>query len=157
MVIKPDGLTGGKGVKVFGEPISLDFGNFSLYVGHGDGLGPGDRKFKFFKGVFLNPLAQWAFRNFHPDYGISVATKWSNHSKKKEDISFHPEKDPIIIHCKQLEQQKHHDYYVFGHRHEKKQYQLNSDCTYFNLGEWISDPTYLCIDHEKAELKSFAG
>ncbi len=120
-------------------------------IGHGDGLGPGDQKFKFFKSIFTNKLAQWGFRWIHPDLGIKLATTWSGHSKKYED-PFLGEKEPIFIHCKQMEQLEHHDFYIFGHRHLILDMPISDSSTYLNIGEWISNSQY--IEVSNTEVKS---
>ena len=45
-------------IQVYHEPKSFERLGKKLLVGHGDGLGPGDFKYKFMKTVFRNPLCQ---------------------------------------------------------------------------------------------------
>ncbi len=144
------------GVQVFPMPRSFQIGDRKVYVGHGDGLGPGDRKFKFFKKVFTNRIAKWGFKWLHPDLGIPLAKKWSNSSKKAcNEPPFQSEKEWLVIHSKEIEKSAHHDYYIYGHRHLVSEYELGEDSMYYNLGEWMSGSTYLTIDSKGAQLIKF--
>jgi UDP-2,3-diacylglucosamine hydrolase len=46
-------------IPVYFEPIQRQIGDKLFYIGHGDGLGPGDKGFKRMKKVFQHPVAQW--------------------------------------------------------------------------------------------------
>jgi UDP-2,3-diacylglucosamine hydrolase len=59
------------------EPIRINRNGKDFYIGHGDGLGPGDAGYKFIKKVFASKISQWLFARFHPNFGISVANFWS--------------------------------------------------------------------------------
>lgn len=141
-------------IPVMRKPESFQIGSQKIHIGHGDGLGPGDRKFKFFKKVFLNPIAQFAFRWFHPDIGIKIAKAWSGKSKEHED-PFLGEKEWLVQYCKSMEAIEHHDYYIFGHRHLTLNMPISDSSTYLNLGEWITDSNYVVIDNETVTLKKF--
>ena len=109
------------GIPVFREPKAYAVNGKTLLVGHGDGLGPGDRKYKLLKRIFANPLCQWAFGWLHPNIGMAIAGGWSRHSRvvntSKGEETFQGENEWLWTHCKQVEARQHHDFYVFGHRH----------------------------------------
>jgi len=69
------------GVKIYREPIEKKFGSKTFYLGHGDGLGPGDKGYKFIKKVFANKFCQWLFARLHPNLGIGMAHYWSRKSR----------------------------------------------------------------------------
>lgn len=148
-------------IPIYHHPIELVIENKRILVGHGDGLGPGDASYKFLKKVFTNPLAQWAFRWIHPDLGIRLAKAWSGKSRitniKKGENHFMGEDEWLWQYCKELEKKTHHDFYIFGHRHLPLEIPINPRSVYFNLGEWVSQCTYLEFDGEKAKLKTFEG
>jgi UDP-2,3-diacylglucosamine hydrolase len=101
---------------------------------------------------------QWLFRWLHPDIGIWLAKKWSNSSRIKKqgrDEEFLGEKEFLIQYCKEKESNKHHDYYIFGHRHLPLEIQINSKSKYFNLGEWVNNFTYGEFDGKSFLLKKF--
>lgn len=132
------------GIPVFHNPTDFQIGNYLVHIAHGDGLGPGDQKFKFYKKIFTNPLAQWAFRWLHPDVGIGMAKSWSNHSRANSiDPEINGEGQWLIAYCEQQESNQHRDVYIMGHRHVALSHLINKNSTYYNLGEWIKHPTYL--------------
>ncbi|MHA7130793.1 UDP-2,3-diacylglucosamine diphosphatase [Algoriphagus namhaensis] len=147
------------GIPVYHDPITLRVNDSLLMVGHGDGLGPGDQSYKFLKKVFTNPLAKWTFRWIHPDLGIKLAKAWSGHSRasnvEKDEGKFLGEGEWLWQYCKELEQTTHHDYYIFGHRHLPLELPVGANSKYFNLGEWVSQNTYLTFDGKEALLKQF--
>ncbi|TFV94419.1 UDP-2,3-diacylglucosamine diphosphatase [Algoriphagus kandeliae] len=147
------------GIPVYQHPIEIVVNEKRILVGHGDGLGPGDKQYKLLKKVFTNPVAQWLFRWFHPDLGIKLAKAWSSSSRvsnmEKNENHFLGEGEWLWQYCKEIEQRKHHDYYIFGHRHLPLELEVGKKATYFNLGEWVSQFTYLEFDGEKPKLLTF--
>lgn len=147
------------GVKIYHEPQSYQIGSYLFYLGHGDGLGPGDKKFKFFKKVFKSPVCQWLFRWLHPDIGVWLAKSWSARSRlaqEHESLKFYGDQEWLIIHSNQVERKAHHDYYIYGHRHISSIYTLENEATYVNLGEWVFDSPYVVYDGEELEMKIFS-
>ncbi len=154
-----DYFTEQMGIPVYHHPIEIEVNEKKILVGHGDGLGPGDKQYKFLKKVFTNPVAQWLFRWFHPDLGIKLAKAWSSSSRisnmEKNENHFLGDGEWLWQYCKEIEQRKHHDYYIFGHRHLPLELEVCEKAIYFNLGEWVSQYTYLEFDGEKAKLLTF--
>ncbi|MEQ8470950.1 MAG: UDP-2,3-diacylglucosamine diphosphatase [Marinoscillum sp.] len=142
------------GIPIIRKPESFRIGKNTMLIGHGDGLGPGDRKFKFFKKIFSNKVAQWFFKWAHPDIGIPLAKAWSDSSKNREE-PFEGEQERIFQHCKKVESTTHHDYYIFGHRHLVLNMPIAENSTYLNMGEWITDSHYIEIDSNSVTLRKF--
>ena len=61
------------GVQLHREPIEREFFGKKYFIGHGDGLGPSDKGYKFLKKVFANKFCQWCFARLHPNFGIWLA------------------------------------------------------------------------------------
>lgn len=153
-------LTDEIGAIIYHQAQSFQIGSHSFYLAHGDGLGPGDSKFKFFKKIFKNPVCQWFFRWLHPDMGIWLAKRWSNGSRMAqldEDLIFHGEQEWLIVHSNEVQKSDAHDYYVYGHRHLAGIHELKNGGTYVNLGEWVSGSTYAAYDGVNLSLKSFGN
>lgn len=147
------------GVIMHKEPITRIFNNKKFYLGHGDGLGPGDHGYKLIKKLFRSKWAQWLFARFHPNFGVGMANFWSGTSRKtsaEKDRQFLGEENEwLAIHSKEILQKEHFDYFIFGHRHLPMEIKLNENSTYFNLGDWINYYTYGVFDGEKFLLKEY--
>ena len=147
------------GIKIFRQPIDIKIDETTLHIGHGDGLGPGDRKYKFLKKVFANPFCQWLFGKIHPDWGIGLALYWSRHSRlqssKKGDEQFLGESEWLWTYCKEQEAKQHRDLYIFGHRHLPLDLPVGENARYINLGEWLHHYTYACFGQNQINLKEW--
>jgi UDP-2,3-diacylglucosamine hydrolase len=146
------------GCKVYDKPIIKTISGKKFYIGHGDGLGPGQQKFKFILGIYRNYFFQRLFAFFHPNIGIGIANWFSHKSKQKtynDNHAFYEEKEFLIQHARNFLKVEPIDYFVFGHRHLPMIYQLNKKSAYINLGDWIEYNTYLVVNENKAELKSY--
>ena len=49
-------------IHVYHSPKEFTFNNKLFFIGHGDGLGPGDKGYKRMKKVFTNRFSIWFFR-----------------------------------------------------------------------------------------------
>ncbi|MGB5318421.1 UDP-2,3-diacylglucosamine diphosphatase [Eudoraea sp.] len=146
-------------IPVFHSPQQFEIGAKSFFIGHGDGLGPGDKGYKRMKKLFTNPIAKWFFRWLHPDIGVKIASYFSIKNKLisgDEDILFLGEENEWLVqYCKRKLTEKHSDYFVFGHRHLPLEIDLGEEATYINLGDWISYFTYGVFDGKQLKLESF--
>ncbi len=144
-------------IPVFHKPQQFTLNNSSFFIGHGDGLGPGDKGYKRMKKVFTNPVAKWFYKWLHPDLGVKLAQYLSVKNKLisgDEDIKFlGEEKEWLVQYCQRKLEQEHHDYFVFGHRHLPLEIDLNDKARYVNLGDWVSFYTYGVFDGEKLFLE----
>lgn len=146
-------------IPVFKKPIVLEVGEQRLYVGHGDGLGPGDRLYKVLKKIFNGKFPQFLFKWIHPDIGVALAHRWSNNSRlagSADDFGFQSkEKEWLWQFSREVESRQHHDFYIFGHRHIPLELKVSDDSTYVNLGEWVTNYTYAKYDGQKTQLLTF--
>ncbi len=146
-------------IPIYRKPVELEVEGKKLMIGHGDGLGPGDHSYKLLKKIFQSKVCQWLFARLHPNFGIGIANFWSKRSRisntKKDEDSFKGEKEFLWQYCKDIEAEKHHDYYVFGHRHLPLDLEVGQSSRYFNLGEWVNYYTYGVYDGNSFELITF--
>jgi UDP-2,3-diacylglucosamine hydrolase len=146
-------------IRVFYDPEEFEFNGKKFLIGHGDGLGPGDHKYKFMKMVFRNRFSQWLFGMLHPASGIGLADYFSRKSRAStgnEDERFlGEEKEWLIVYSRELLQKKHFDFFVFGHRHLPIEFKLNDKSIYINLGDWIKYNSYAEFDGQNIELKYY--
>ena len=163
-----DYLTKELNVKLYRIPIEADYNGKKFYIGHGDGLGPGDQGYKFIKKVFASPVCQWLFARLHPNFGVWLANYFSGKSRiatgTTEETYHGDEKEWLVMHSKQLLEKNHYDYFIFGHRHLPLDIDLTPSVSepgnksrYINLGDWVKYNTYAVFDGKILELKTFEG
>ncbi|QCR24464.1 UDP-2,3-diacylglucosamine diphosphatase [Pontibacter sp. SGAir0037] len=145
-------------IAIMRHPISTRIGEKTFYIGHGDGLGPGDHTYKFLKKVFANKACQWLFARVHPNLGIGVANMWSRRSRisnNEKDEKFLGDDEWLMQYSKEVEAKQHHDYYVFGHRHLPLDLPVTENSRYINLGEWVNFCSYAVYDGTTLKLEHF--
>lgn len=146
-------------IPVYHKPKEFTFNQKTFLIGHGDGLGPGDKGYKRMKKVFTNPFSKWLYRWLHPDIGMPLAKHLSVKNKLisgEDDAKFLGEENEWLAqYAKRKLEQKHYDYFVFGHRHLPMEIELVENSTYFNLGDWINHYTYGVFDGENFKLKEY--
>ncbi|MCB0433034.1 MAG: UDP-2,3-diacylglucosamine diphosphatase, partial [Mangrovimonas sp.] len=78
-------------IPVYHKPKEFTFNDKTFFIGHGDGLGPGDKGYKRMKKVFTNSFSKWLYRWLHPDWGVKLAQYLSVKNKLisgEEDAKF---------------------------------------------------------------------
>jgi len=147
------------GIPVYHQPKEFTFDQKTFLIGHGDGLGPGDKGYKRMKKVFAHPLSKWFYRWLHPDIGVKLAQYLSTKNKLisgQEDVKFLGEENEWLAqYAKRKLEQKHYDYFLFGHRHLPMEIQVGKDSKYINTGDWISHFTYAVFDGNELTLKTY--
>lgn len=147
-------------IKIFRKPELFIFNSKSFFIGHGDGLGPGDYGYKRMKLILSNTFFIKLFRLIHPDIGIRLGKYLSQKNKLisgTEDLKFKGEDKEWLIQysIKKLEQE-HIDYFIFGHRHLPLVHQLKTKSKYINLGDWITHYTYGVFDGKTFNLRTYS-
>jgi UDP-2,3-diacylglucosamine hydrolase len=142
--------------KLYFEPQAFTIQNKQFLIGHGDGLGPGDKGYKRLKKIFTNPICQWLFRWLHPDAGIQLANYFSRKSRAKtgnaDEIFLGEDKEWLILYTKEKAKTMSVDYFIFGHRHYAIDLKINDKSRYINLGDWIRLNTYVVFDGTDLQL-----
>jgi UDP-2,3-diacylglucosamine hydrolase len=146
-------------IPVYHEPKEFTFNNKTFLIGHGDGLGPGDKGYKRMKKVFTNPFSKWLFRWLHPDIGVKLGNYFSVKNKLisgDDDITFLGEdQEWLVQYAKKKLKEKHYDYFLFGHRHLPMEIKVGENSKYINTGDWITHFTYAVFDSQELSLKTF--
>lgn len=146
------------GIPIYRKPIVREIKGKTFFIGHGDGLGPGDYNYKRLKKVFSNPLCQWLFERLHPNFGVGLASFMSESSRKhKSDTGYTTkEKEWLYAYAVKKSETVDVDYFVFGHRHIPMNLQLpNGKTRYVNLGEWFNRRSYLVVDDNDVKIQFF--
>jgi UDP-2,3-diacylglucosamine hydrolase len=138
------------------EPQTFTIQNKQFLIGHGDGLGPGDKGYKRLKKIFTNPICQWLFRWLHPDAGIQLANYFSRKSRAKtgnaDELFLGEDKEWLILYTKEKAKTMAVDFFIFGHRHFAIDLKINDKSRYINLGDWIRLNTYAVFDGTDLQL-----
>jgi UDP-2,3-diacylglucosamine hydrolase len=147
------------GVQIHHKPIKKTIENKQFFIGHGDGLGPGDNWYKFLKKCFNNSFLIWAFDRLHPNFSFWIARRSSRRSRivtGDSDKKFLGENNEwLMSYCKEELKKEHTDYFVFGHRHLPLDLVPGENSRYINLGEWINYCSYAEFDGVDLKLKTF--
>lgn len=147
------------GVRLYRAPIIREWNGKKFYIGHGDGLGPGDKGYKFLKKVFASSVCQWLFARLHPNFGIWLADLSSKKSRAStgtsDEVFLGEENEWLAIYSREYLKKEHIDYFVFGHRHLPLELKIGDNSVYYNTGEWINYNTYLVFDGKACELKKW--
>lgn len=131
--------------EVIHEHQTWQFNNKIVRLGHGDGIGPGDKTYKILKWFLRNAFCQWLYRQIHPDFGLRIARYFSERGDKHkyENLEFQgAEKEFQLQYANSLLESDHYDYFIFGHRHIPNDIELKGGAQYVNLGDWLSYRTY---------------
>ena len=138
------------GIPIYREPLDVVVNaTITLQIGHGDGLGPGDRVYKVLKSIFTNRFFQWVYRIHHPSFSFWIAQNWSRLSRDREEEQerrYLKEKEYLFQYCQAEERVKHRDFYVFGHRHLAIDVPVSENSRYINTGEWLEKQTFAKLD-----------
>jgi UDP-2,3-diacylglucosamine hydrolase len=154
-----DYLSNEIGVSIHRDIITRKWNDKKFFIGHGDGLGPGDRFYKFLKLFFNSKFCQWLFARIHPNIGMGVGNFWSSKSRisniEKGEKFLGNEKEWLYIYSKQVLEKEHFDFFVFGHRHLVLDLNIKEKKSrYINLGEWFSgNPFFASFDGESLILE----
>ena len=143
------------GFQIYADTLVKQIFGKTFYLGHGDGLGKGDKGYKFLKKIFRNRFNQWIFRWLHPDIGTALGLFWSNQSRVANINAGLVDINKIGIeriagYCRKvLKTRPEIDYFIFGHVHQPEVVELNAHAKYFSIGDWIQHFSYLEFDGDK--------
>ena len=154
-------LTEECGVIMHYEPVTVDIDGKLFYLAHGDGLGDPDRKFRFLRSMFHNPVLQWLFAGVSSRWGLEFGLEWAKHSRQQHEKEGAPryegeDKEPLIIYSKEyLKSHPDINYFVFGHRHIELDLMLSRTARVAILGDWISLFSYAVFDGEHFFMEQY--
>lgn len=153
-----DYFTKEMGIEIISDELVLERAGKRFYLHHGDGLGPGDQKYKVLRKIFRNPVCQWLFAIVPPRIGLGIANWWSGRSRlanSTEEVFNGVGNEWLAVYAKEQLQKAHFDYFIFGHRHLPLDIQLTDKSRYINIGEWINFNSYAVFDGKDLTLNYF--
>ena len=143
------------GFQIHSNELTFEWANKRFYLHHGDGLGPGDYKYKFLKQIFRSPICQWLFARLHPNFGIQLASILSKRSRAnggaKDIIYKGPQQEWLYKYVQEMESNQHHDFYLFGHRHLPL-FLPHHNALYVNTCDWLKYQTFAQFDNKQLTL-----
>lgn len=153
-------------VSLHQKPVIREFDGKKFFLAHGDGLGPGDRGYKFLKKVFEFRPNQFLFKWVHPDIGCRLGLYFSKQSRLANVAKYNKEiqkenhdemKYDMLLHYanRKAIDNPDIDYFIFGHRHIPIQEKIGKNAEIIILGDWISHFTYGVFEEGRMSLKYF--
>lgn len=145
------------GIPVYEDPQVFVIRGKKFFIGHGDGLGPGDRRYKLMKKVFRSSVCRWLFAALHPRLGIALANSLSRKSRlmTAEETFLGEDKEWLVQFSREKLLEAHYDYFIFGHRHLPLEIVLPENSLYVNLGDWLNHYSYAVFDGQGLALRYF--
>ena len=139
------------------QPYEVEFAGKKFLMAHGDGLGPGDRGYKFLRGIFTCRFLQFLYAMIHPRITIGYAHWWAKRSRLSKGVAtpFNGKDELLYKYTQDVLKEKHINYFIFGHRHTPLIMDVAKDSSLVILGEWIKGCEYAVFDGEKVELRKF--
>lgn len=140
-----------------GELVTEIMGK-KFFMAHGDGLDPEDKGYLFMKKFFTSRKMQWIFSRLHPNFAFYLAHRWSESSRlskigKKEE--FKVKNESMYKFAQNFLEKEWVDYFIFGHRHQMADKELENRARFILLGDWITSFSYGVFDGEQFDLKRF--
>lgn len=148
--------------KVYKENEIFELQGKKIFLSHGDGLGPGDNGYKFIKAIFRNKISQWFYARLHPNFASSLALFFSNKSRysniKKNTENSQRERQLTVsqvVFAKETLKTEHIDYFIFGHQHTPEKEELSQNSKLYNIGNWLTDFSYLKLENGEIFQEKF--
>ena len=145
-------------IRVYKTAQTFDINQKLFHLAHGDGVSKKEWKYRIMKSLLHSKVSQWVYRQLHPDLGLRLADFFSRLGPKHkyDDLSMKDHaKEFQILYANSLLQQRHYDYFIFGHRHIPCEFELQAGSKFINLGDWISYDTYAIFDGETTRLLKY--
>ena len=144
------------GLKIYKESKIIKLNGKKFYLSHGDGLGSGNKTYKFLKFIYSNKICQFLFSILPSSFGISLAQNLSRKSRSKQvNVNGKIGEEKLIEFSKKILKKQHIDYFIFGHVHRPCIKKIITNSKYINLGDWVTNFSYAELDGENLLLKNF--
>lgn len=142
------------GIIIHTSPLIVTLNGKKFYLAHGEGLGSKDVGYRILLSIFKNRPLQVLYSALHPTIGVGIGHKWSLNSRLGKGISLPflgEDKEDLIRHSKNILENNHVDYFLYGHRHLAMTYKLQQGAEIFFLGDWFQKGYF--VEWNGIELK----
>ncbi len=155
------------GLRVCEQNARLWVNGVKFYVGHGDGLGPDDKGYKFIKRLLAARWSRTFFAMLHPWTGYILASGFSRRSRKADELktdrrAYEQRKNENLTYFmrERLDEEPDIRYFIFAHRHwpllqpvKALDETVETDCRYLNVGDWLQYFSYGVYDGTDLHLE----
>ncbi len=139
------------GMVLFKDDTEMTFSGKKFFLSHGDGKLYNDKGYEILKKILRNPLAQWLYRQIHPDWGIGLASGSSRKSRNYTSRKNQGRRDGLRdFAIKKIDEG--YDYVLMGHTHNAEKID-HSRGIYINTGCFFRDPTFARFDGKDLYLE----
>ena len=138
------------------QPAVVEIAGKKFCLGHGDGLGPVPRGYRFLRSLFHNRIVQAMFSMLHPWLAFRFGNGWSKENRlaRKEEYVFKGEDEPLYKFAADFAKTHEVDHFIFGHYHVAVSMTLPSGASFNILKDWIDASPYICFDGENLTSES---
>ena len=148
------------GMEKLEQPCLKEIGGRLFCLGHGDGLGPGDRGYKLLRAIFHNRFLQVCFSTLHPWVAFRLGNGWSRRSRLGKNIgyTFKGEEEPLYRFCADMNGRRAAagdppvDFFLFGHYHCDVDLPVGP-ARLLVLKDWITASNWLVFDAESGRVE----
>jgi UDP-2,3-diacylglucosamine hydrolase len=142
------------GITILQQPYEVVIGGKTFCLGHGDGLGPDHYGYKLMRWGFRNRFLQALFSLFHPWLAFRLGKGWSKRSRlaKNVEYDFKGESEPLYRYVLDYSQDRHVDYFIFGHYHVHIDMILPTGARLLLLKDWMETSNYFCFDGKEIQI-----
>lgn len=147
------------GLIVHRKPETIQIGNKTFYMAHGDGLDLNDKGFKILRNIFHSRFAQRLFRLVPAQLGQEMGYNWSKGSRKKcmdQESKYQGEHNEFLVrYAKKYAESHDVDFLIFGHRHIALDLQIKKNTRVLILGDFVNIFSYAAFDGNQLTLEFF--
>ncbi len=131
-------------------PYATIIDGLKIYIHHGDGIAPGDWKYRVVKRIIRSRFAISSFSLIHPDLARKLVAFFSVSSRRSaEDKSaLLPSYEPFV----KARLNEGYDIIIMGHIHIPSLEKYNNGI-YLNTGDWLRHFSYGILKDGKLELR----
>ena len=144
------------GIKIYLNPVQIEFGGKQWYLIHGDGLAKKDIKYRILRRFLRHPLLVTLFRWLHPDVGHWLAKFVSYQSRAlnaDETAAMEARvQENHVLACKKFETDI--NFFITGHVHWPRIETLEGK-TFLTIGDWLNHFSYGYYDGANLLLKQW--
>ena len=130
------------GIRKIAQPHFAEIGGKTFCLGHGDCLGKTKRSYSLMISIFHSKVAQALFSTLHPWLAYRFGLGWSNSNRRQhKPYHFRGESEPIYQYALGVQKERHVDFFVFGHFHDRVDMTLPSGGRLVVLDDWMKGGT----------------